>query len=251
MRVERIFLSHLHGDHILGLPGLLQTMSLIGRVKPLAVYGPTGAISALKSMMELCHGGIGFEVIARELKDGIVVEMAEFTIEVCSSEHGVDSLAYVYREFPKPGRFRKEKAISLGIPEGPLFSRIQNGESIMIGDRIIEPNEVCGPERPGRSISYSGDTLPSAAFKEMSRNVDVMIHEATFLESEKELALKYYHSTAKQAAAIAREADVDMLVLTHISTRYKESIKIIKEAKKEFSNVHLAHDFFSVMLSFK
>lgn len=251
MKIERVFLSHLHGDHILGLPGLIQTMSLNGRNRVLTICGPRGTLAVINNMMQLCHGEVSFEIVIRELQDGDSVQVAEFVIEAYSSEHGIESLSYVYRELPKPGRFQKEKAISLGIPEGPLFSRIQNGEPVRIGNRIIQSIEVCGPERAGRSISYSGDTLPNENFLRHSRSVDVMIHEATFIEAEKELAMKYYHSTANQAAIIARGADVGQLILTHISTRYKDSNQILLEAKKEFPNTHLAHDFFSMIVKLK
>jgi len=251
MKIERVFLSHLHGDHILGLPGLIQTMSLNGRDRVLKVYGPMGTVEAVKSMMDLCHGEPTFQTIVQDLQDGDIVEASGFHIEACASEHSIDSLSYIYRESSKPGRLQKEKAIALGIPEGPLFSLIQKGESVRIGDKIIQPNEVCGSERLGRSISYSGDTLPSKTFQQRSRKVDVMIHEATFSDSEKELALKHYHSTASQAAKIASGAEVGQLILTHISSRYKDSKQLLIEAEKEFSSTHLADDFFSTIIKLK
>lgn len=251
MQISHIFISHFHGDHFLGLPGLLQTMQLNDRKEPVHIYGPSGMDQLLIKLVSLGFFKPKFPIFSHEVYDEDTISFDSFHIDVLATNHGVLSLAYRFREFTRPGRFNKSKALDLGIPEGPLFSKLQQGHSIELKDgQKILPKMVLGPPRPGRKIVYSGDTKPLDEMISFAKDVDVLIHEATFDESLKERANEYGHSTAKQAALIASEANVDKLFLTHISPRYLSINPLKKEAEKEFSSVLVPNDLdsFSVRL---
>ena len=246
-RKTRIFITHMHGDHILGLPGLLQTMSLLGRDKPLQIYGPPGIVEFINAVKKTVRFAVKFPVEVYEIGDGLICQEREYEIRSAWAEHSVPSLAYALIEKHRPGRFNPERAFSLGIPKGPLWSRLQRGEEIKLPDgRIVKPEDVLGPPRRGRKIVYVGDTKPSSVIADFASGADVLIHEATFAEDLAERAEEDMHSTPSGAALVAKKAKVKLLVLTHISARYRDPKVLLEEAKKKFPNVLVAEDFMSI-----
>ncbi|MCD6155164.1 MAG: ribonuclease Z [Candidatus Verstraetearchaeota archaeon] len=246
----RIFISHLHGDHLFGLPGLLQTMSLMGRSDPVEIYGPRGIINFLEALKETVGLNLTFNLDVNEVYDGLILESDEYVIHSVLTEHSIPCLAYSFEEKPKPGRFNPDKALKLGVPKGPLWKRLQKGFSVRnIRGEIIFPEDVLGPPRRGVKVVYSGDTRPCSSLVELARNADMLIHEATFDDSLKGRAVSEGHSTASEAATIALKAGVKLLVLTHISARYCLNDNILLEqAKKIFRNVIIAQDFMTVKI---
>ncbi|MBN2335911.1 ribonuclease Z [Candidatus Bathyarchaeota archaeon] len=247
-RETKILVSHLHGDHTLGLPGLLQTMSLLRRERPLEVYGPTGIIQFIKAFSESL-GGPTFPVIINELQEpGVVHSEAKLEIVAIRSRHMVESWSYGLFEKPRPGRFHPDKARALGVPEGKLWHTLQHGEPVTIDGRNIQPSQVTDPPRPGRRIVYSGDTRPFDGLVELARGADLLIHESTFSHELAERAEEDGHSTAVEAASVARDAGVKRLALTHLSSRYSDPAVLLDEAKQVFENVFVAEDLMELEL---
>ncbi len=244
MQIKSIFISHFHGDHFLGLPGLIQTMQLNDRKEPLTIYGPRGTSRIVEIVKNLGYFRPSYEIVGKDVDEGDEIRFNGYSVRPFRVKHNVPALGYVLEEDMRPGRFNKKKALELGIPEGPLFGRLQRGESIKLKDgRVITPDMVLGPPRPGRKVVYTGDTKPCDNVVEFARNADLLIHDATFLSDLEDIATEYGHSTARQAAEIAKEANVDKLVLTHISPRYMDERLIEKEAKEIFKNSIVARDF--------
>ena len=244
MQISKIFITHFHGDHFLGLPGLIQTMQLNDREIPLHIYGPKGMIKLLNQLLSLGYFRPNYEIIGYEIDGGDVLKFDGYKISVIRVKHGIPALAYCLEEDMRPGKFDKPKALKLGIPEGPLFSNLQKGKTITLKDgRKITPNMVLGPPRKGRKIVFSGDTKPIDEMINFAKDADVLIHEATFDSELKDLSSDYGHTTASQAAEIAKKADVDKLFLIHISPRYNENSVLEDEAKKIFKNSVVPKDF--------
>jgi len=243
-RKMKIFITHMHGDHVLGLPGVIQTMSLLGRTKKLQIYGPRGIRAFMEAMLNTIRFWLGFPLEIYEIREeGLVCDEEEYEVHAIWAEHTVPSLAYALIEKPRPGKFYPEKAIKLGVPKGPLWSRLQRGMNVELPNgRVIKPEDVLGPPRPGRKIVYSGDTRPSEKIVELSREADVLIHEATFDDEMREKAADEGHSTAGEAAEVALAANVKLLVLTHISARYNNPRILLEQAKKIFPNVYIPSD---------
>jgi len=251
-RKTRIFITHMHGDHVLGLPGILQTMSLLGRERPVHVYGPKGTAAFIGAMIETVQFSVGFPVEVQEVEEGVICREKEYEVHSAWAEHSVQSLAYALIEKPRPGRFHTERATSLGVPKGPSWSKLQRGENVELSDgRVIRPEDVLGPSRPGRKIVYGGDTRPSDNIAELAKGADVLIHEATFAENLAERAEEDLHSTPGEAALIAKKAHVKLLVLTHISSRYGDASVLLEEAKKNFPKVMVAEDFMRIDVPLK
>jgi len=246
MQVSRVFLSHFHGDHFLGLPGMVQSMSMNGRELPLEVYGPQGVEQLVGELLSLGYFTPGFAVKAKELPPGGQVDCGEYVVRGFEAVHTVPGLSYVLEEKPRPGRFSLARAEALGIPSGPIYSRLQEGETVRVGDRTIRPEDVLGPPRRGRKIVYTGDTMPHEALVEVARRADVLIHDATSDAALEEKANRYGHSSSRQAAEVAKEAGVGLLVLTHLSPRYEDATTILEDAKKVFGNVRVAEDFLGI-----
>ena len=247
MKVSKIFISHFHGDHILGLPGLLQSLGLLGREEKLTIYGPKGLHQLQNAIYSLGYCKIEYPVEFIELESGIIEETDEYIIRCQSVRHNVPCLAYSIEEKKKP-RFLREKAIELGVPVGPYFGKLHNGEEIEIDGRIIKPEQVLGEPRKGIKITYSGDTIPCEEMIEFAKDSTLLIHESTFTSEEAQNAEEHAHSTASEAAYIAKQSNSKKLILTHISTRYSESYckALLKEAMEVFENTQLAHDFLEV-----
>ncbi len=242
MKIDRIFISHLHADHFLGLPGLIQSMSLNDRKQDLMVYGPNGLSHNVDSMMSLGYFESRFRVRAVDLEPGAKLDFGSYSVRCVSADHSIPALAYALEEAARPGRFGLRKAKALGIPEGPLFRRLQEGGTVVVGRRRITPGMVLGRPRPGRKVVYSGDTKPSAKVTALAKGADVLIHDCTLDSSHDRLAAEFGHSTAAQAATVAKKAGVRMLYLVHVSPRYEDGGLLEKEARRVFKRSVVAQD---------
>jgi len=247
MKLGSIFITHFHADHFLGIPGLIQTMSFNGREEPLDIYGPVWTRQFVNLLIQLGYYKLGFVINAHELEDGDTIDKGDYSIKAVGSDHGIPSLGYVLEEKKRVGRFNREKAIELGVPVGRLFSKLQNGEPVIINGKTILPSQVVGESRPGRKIVYSGDTRPCKNIEKESAGADLLIHDSTLAEELKDWALETKHSTSKEAAQLAKNAMVKQLILTHISSRYSEKRELlIRDAKSVFENVRLAEELMEV-----
>ena len=252
MQISKIFITHFHGDHFLGIPGLVQTMQLNDRELPLHIYGPKGMIKLVNQLLTLGYFSPNYKIISHEVDEGSILDFNDYTISIIRVKHGVPTIAYCLEEKMRPGKFNKPKALKLGIPEGPLFSKLQRGEEITLENgKKIKPNMVLGPPRKGRKIVISGDTNPIEKMIDFAKNADVLIHEATFDFSFEDISSSYGHSTAKQAANIAKKANVDKLLLNHISPRYLDSNIIQNEAREVFKNSYAVKDFQEIDVKLK
>jgi ribonuclease Z len=245
-----IFITHLHGDHVLGLPGLLQTMALMNRQKPVDVYGPVGLARFLECTRETLQFQLTFEVTVHEFEgSGVVYDQEEYTVSATPTNHSMVSFAYAFEEKIRAGKFHPEKAQALGVPLGEAWSLLQRGVDFVLPDgRVVKTEEVSEAPRKGRKIVYSGDTKPFEAFAAFAADADLVIHEATFEDALKERADVDGHSTPSQAAAQAKAADAKLLVLTHISARYTDTELLLEQAKKVFPNTIVAQDFLELEL---
>jgi ribonuclease Z len=247
----RVFISHLHGDHVLGLPGLLQTMSLFNVTHPVEVYGPPGIHSFFQAIVDVFRFRLPFPLQVLEVTEGTVCDEEEYWVQAAWTEHRVPNLAYALLEKERPGKFYPAQARALGVPEGPLWSQLQHGLDVTLDDgRVIVPAQVVGPPRRGRKIVYSGDTKPCAALLALARDADLLIHEATVDDALAERAGQYGHSTPRQAASLAKEANVKRLVLTHISMRYTDAEVLRQQAAAIFPNVTVAEDFMELTVPY-
>ncbi|HSV42291.1 MAG TPA: ribonuclease Z [Methanomassiliicoccales archaeon] len=242
MKLDRVFISHLHGDHFLGLPGLVQSMNFSGRERPLEIYGPRGIGDVVTTVTTLGHFELGFPIFWRELVPGDVVECPGYDVRAVGAQHISNSLGYVFKEHPRRGRFDRAKAEMLGVQVGPMFSTLQEGGTVEVDGRKVSPEMVLGPSRPGLIVAYSGDSLPTDEFVDAARGCDIMIHEATVESSLEEKAAIYGHSTAAQAAQVALRAGAKKLFLVHISGRYDDAGPLLEEAKAIFRESYLPED---------
>ena len=252
MQITKMFVSHFHGDHILGIPGLLQTMQLNDRKEKLDIFGPRGTKKLVEQLLSISYFEPAYEVVPHDLRDREVLKFEGYSIHVRRVMHLVPTLAYALIEDKRPGRFDKEKALELSIPEGRLFGKLQRGESITLADgKVILPNQVMGPARLGRKITISGDTLPCKALVGLARKSDVLLHDATFADDFSERANQYGHSTAKQAAMVAKAAKVERLYLVHLSPRYRTPAPLIEGARSVFENSFVPDDLSQIEIKLK
>jgi ribonuclease Z len=242
--VDTIFLTHFHADHWLGLPGMLKSFALRDRTAPLALYGPPG-VRELIASLKFVLGTLPFPFTVRELEAGEAVEFGDYEISTFNVRHRGLAYGYCILEDDRPGRFDAELAASLGVPSGPDFGRLQRGETV----NGVTPEQVMGPGRYGRKIVLSGDTAPCEALADAAHHADLLIHEATFLAEDRERAAHTRHSTAAQAATTAKEADVGLLALVHLSGRYPGRA-VLDEALTIFERTVLPRDFDSVEVPF-
>jgi ribonuclease Z len=243
--IRGILVTHLHGDHILGITGLLRTMALQGREAPLPLYGPPGSTATLEACIHLGGRLTAFPTQVHEVEAGhrIAADPEPYEIEVVAVRHGVPAVGFVLREHDRPGRFDVETARGLGVPEGPLFGRLHRGESVMVEGREIRPEQVVGPARPGRSVAFSGDTRPTEAMVEAARGAELLVHDATFSEDEADRARQTWHATAAEAARVGARAGVKRLALTHVSARYSAyASPLQREAAGHFPGAFVPHD---------
>ncbi|HEU5153473.1 MAG TPA: ribonuclease Z [Gemmatimonadales bacterium] len=253
-----IFFTHWHSDHLLGVIGLLRTMGLLNifggqeRRDPLVLYGPKGAERILRHALEVGIERVKFPVEIRELKVGDVIKRDQYDITTFATDHRADTVGYALVEHQRLGRFHPERARELGVPEGPLWGRLHKGETVTTpGGKTVSPSDLVGPPRPGRTIVISGDTRPTDGLRRAAKGADLLVHEATFSQEDLERAKESGHSTAEEAAAIARDAGVRRLVLTHISPRYsREAPELLAEARMIFEETVVARDGMVVEVPF-
>jgi ribonuclease Z len=242
--IEAVYLTHLHADHWLGLPGMLKSFDLRDRAAPLAVYGPPGTADLMRAM-RIVYGRLRYPFGVVELEAGESVRYDGYEVAAFNVRHRTHAFGYAIVEDIRPGRFDDKLAIELGVPFGPDFGRLQRGETV----NGVRPEQVMGETRGGRRIVISGDTAPCQAVEVFAHRADVLVHEATFMEDERSRARDTFHSTARQAAEIARDADVRLLALTHLSTRYFPR-EIRDEARATFRNTLVPRDFDAIAVPF-
>lgn len=251
MKIRRIYISHMHGDHIFGLPGLVQTMGLNNRTEPLDILVPQGFAQDIKALLEIGVGGRPFEVVIREMAPDHAETVGEFTLRTIYVEHSTPTVALSIEEAPRRGRFDRKKAESLGIPPGPLYSKITEGKSVTVGGKVIAPSDIMGPLRPGRKVVICGDTAPCPQLSVFAKDTHVLVYEATFDEELADKASEFKHSTNLQAANMAKQCGAKNLILYHFSTRYgQEGVdKMVSDCKAIFPNVVAACDLDEFALS--
>lgn len=246
-KVAKIFITHLHGDHIYGLPGFLSSRSFQDGTSPVMIYGPKGLESFIKTSLAISgtHLRYPFDVI--EVNEGIIFEDDTMTVYAQPLEHGIPSFGYRVEEKDKPGELLPEKLRALGIHPGPIYKQIKENETTILPDgEVVQRKDVIGDDKRGHVISILGDTRYLPNLQAFVKDSDVLIHEATFAHEDATLAYDYFHSTTTQAATLASAANVNKLILTHISSRYTgERIEQLRlEAATIFPNVTIAHDLY-------
>jgi ribonuclease Z len=255
---REIFFTHYHSDHLLGVVGLLRTLGLLNvfgvesRREGLTLHGPKGAQRILGAALDFGIERVKFPVEIVELKAGDVLKRPEYDIVTFPTDHRADTIGYGLVEHRRLGRFHPDRARELGIPEGPLWGKIHKGEAITLPDgRRITPEELVGVPRPGRKVVISGDTRPCPGLREAATGADLLVHEATFSHADVDRAVETGHSTAQQAADLARDAGVRRLILTHISPRYsREAPELLGEARAVFPATTIARDGLEVEVGF-
>ncbi len=248
-QIRRIFITHMHGDHIFGLMGLLASCGLAGNAQPVDIYGPMGLSEYLHACCKYSYIHLANRVQVREVKPGLVYEDQEFTVNCLPLKHRVPAFGYRISEKDRPGRFMVDKAIALGIPPGPIYGKLKQGETVTLPDgRRIRGTDLCEEPEVGRKVAYCTDTVYCDAAVELATDADVLIHEATFAHQDAQLAFDRLHSTSTMAAQVALAAGVEQLIMTHFSPRYApgNSLQLndlLEEAKAIFPNTKLAYDF--------
>ena len=243
----KVFITHMHADHCIGILGLLQTMTLLGRKKKLDIYGEPKIEEFINQNIRIIGFGLSFELVIHIIREeGVIVKEFDHQISCCRSTHSVLSYSFLIDEFDRPGRFNVNKAIQLGIPKGKLFKKLQNGEDIILNGSLIKSNDIVGPKRKGRKIGISGDTRPSLELEKFFANSDILIFEATYTQDKYLNAVKTFHSTATEAARLAKTSKSNKLFLTHFSSRYKDPLILLNEARSIYENVELAEDLKTV-----
>ncbi|WP_174613672.1 ribonuclease Z [Virgibacillus ihumii] len=253
-KINKIFITHLHGDHIFGLPGFLSSRSFQGGDDELTIYGPPGIKQYVETSLKVSGTHLTYPLSVVEFTEGKVVENNNFTVRTKKLEHGIASYGFRIVEKDKPGSLLVEKLQDQGIMPGPIYQLIKENDVVTTNDgKIIHRDRFLGPAKKGRIITIMGDTRNSDRFREFAVDSDILVHEATFDHSKADLARQYFHSTTVEAATLARDSQTKKLLLTHISSRYQkdESQKLLHEARTVFSNTELAHDFCRVKVDSK
>lgn len=246
-RVDTIFITHLHGDHVYGLMGMLSTQALLNREQLLTVVGPTGIRQMMRAMPGLKEEQMPFPVEYVELAEGmgheVVMETEEYTVEARPLDHRIFTVGYRFEEKPRPGHLHPEEARSLGVTEYRHFRQLKRGESVEINSGYtVEPEQVVGPDRPGISFAYVTDTRPCAAGRQLAHEADLLLHEATFGAALHERAIETGHSTAREAAEVAQAAEARRLLISHFSARYADPAPLVAEARTVFPNTEAAEE---------
>jgi ribonuclease Z len=239
----KIFITHMHADHCVGLLGLLQTMSLQGRERMLDIYGPLRLLEFLKENMRIMNFGLTFNINVHLINsEGIITKENDYQISSCNACHSIPSYSYCLTEFERPGTFNIEEAKRLGIPEGKLYHELQYGQDIIYQGKIIKSSQIMGPVRPGRKVGISGDTRPTSRLQNFFKDCDVLVFESTYSDEKHCKALESFHSTATEAAQLAKASGAKKLVLTHFSPRYEETTQLVQQARTIHDNVEAAED---------
>ncbi|HEX8070692.1 MAG TPA: ribonuclease Z [Pyrinomonadaceae bacterium] len=251
-QLSRIFITHLHGDHVYGLMGLLATCGMAGHAQPITIYGPAGLEEYVNTSARLSRLRLGEQISVRTVAPGLLFEDEEFAVSCQPLRHRVQAFGYRVTEKDRAGRFNVERAAELGIPPGPVYGRLKRGETVVLADgRTIHGADLCAPPEPGRAVAYCTDTTYCDNSVALARGADVLIHEATFVSEDEDLARQSMHSTARDAARVAAEARVRRLVLTHVSPRYAPGNpvtpdELLRQARAVFPDTLLAHDFMTL-----
>lgn len=254
-KVEKIFITHLHGDHIFGLPGFLSSRSFQGGTEPLTITGPKGIKDFVETSLKVSGSHLSYPIIYHEITEpGVIFRDHQFTVTCLPLDHRIESFGYRIEEANHPGELQMDKVKAADIPAGPLYGKLKNGETITLADgRTFSGKDFLGPEKPGRIVTILGDTRPHENSIRLAENADVLVHESTFGKGEEKLAHNYYHSTSYQAAKIAQQAKAKKLLLTHISARYisKAAKQLEAEAQTVFPNTKVVNDLDNIELSLK
>lgn len=254
-KIEKIFITHLHGDHIFGLPGLLSSRSFQGGSEPLELYGPVGIADFVRTSLRVSQTKLGYKLKIIELADaGVAFSDKQFTVSFLPLDHGITSFGYRIVEADHEGQLQVAKLAALNIPSGPLYGKIKRGERVQLPNgQWIDGKEYVGEKKAGRIVTILGDTRKTANSIELARNADVLVHESTFNKTEQAMAKAYYHSTSWQAAEVAQAAGVKQLILTHISARYLtgDIIQLENEAKEIFQPTKVVKDMDIVNIPLK
>ncbi len=245
-RKMRIFISHMHGDHVFGLPGLLHSLSFMGRTRELEIIGPKGIAELVTSVNRVVKLYSQFPIRIKEARTGRVVNDAEYEVRAAPAKHSIPCLAYAFAEKLKPGKFDPSKATKLGIPEGPLWKKLQTSGSVRIGRRMVSSKLVVGPPRRGVKITFAVDTRPCEAVIRLATGSDLLIHDSCFGESAATKAKEYGHSTASEAAQVAKRSKSRKLALFHISAMYEDASPLLAQAKRIFRETILPVDMATV-----
>jgi ribonuclease Z len=239
----KVFITHMHADHSLGILGLLQTLSLNGRTLPIDIYGEPRLAEFIKYSARLIGFGLSFKVNLHTIEgEGPLVREGDYEVTCCEADHNVTAYSFCLTELERPGIFDIKKAIQLGIPEGKLYKQLQSGMDIIVNGHKVRSSDVVGPRRPGRKIGISGDTRPTIKLSKFFENCDLLIFESTYGEGLRHKAIENFHSTSVEAAKLASNSGVRKLILTHFSTRYRQSKQLLEEARLVYENVDDAYD---------
>ena len=247
-REMRILISHMHADHILGIPGILHSMSFMGRSRDLEIYGPPGICEFVKCTTETVKFRPMFPIRTVEVHAGTIARTDSYVIKAAWADHSVPCLAYSLTENDKPGRFHPAKARELGVPKGPLWKTLQMGKPVKVGRRRIDASRIVDPPRKGLKITYGVDTRPCERVIELASGSDLLIHDGMFSSDASERAREYGHSTVVEAAKIAKRSHSRNLALTHFSAIYADTSQLLAEAKAIFPRTIVAEDLRSLEL---
>ena len=242
----KIFVTHLHGDHCIGILGLLQTMTLQNRTEPMEIYGPDGIEEFIAANIKVLNFGLSFPVVITTVKEETIVDEKTYIVNACEADHSIMSFSYLFQEKDKPGRFFPEKANELGVPEGELWHKLQTGQDVQVENKVVKSSDVLGEKRPGKKIGISGDTRPTKKLEKFFTGCDYLSFDSTFSDELQDKAIETHHSTAKEAAELAKNANVSNLILTHFSARYSDETILVEEAKNFHNNVIAAKDLLEI-----
>lgn len=248
----KVFITHMHADHSLGILGLLQTLSLNGRTLPIDIYGEPRLAEFIKFNRNQIGFGLSFDINLHNIEaEGLLMRENDYEVTCCEADHHVTAYSFCLTELERPGVFNVKRAAQLGIPEGNLFKQLQSGKDIIIKGSIVRSTDVVGPRRPGRKIGISGDTRPTEKLCKFFENCDLLVFESTYGNELRHKAIENYHATATEAATLARQSGVRKLVLTHFSTRYRQSNQLLAEARLIHEDVDEASDLKIIDLPYR
>ena len=253
-KIEKIFITHLHGDHLFGLPGLLSSRSFQGGTEPMEIYGPKGVKDFVMTALRVSQTRLAYPLKFIDVAPGVIFQDKQFTVICDKLDHGIASFGYRVMEADHEGELQVDQLLALGIKPGPVFGRLKRGETVTLEDgRELSGKDFVGESRPGRIVTILGDTRYTEASIRLGQDADVLVHESTFKENEGQMAKSYYHSTTAQAAQVAKKAGVTQLLLTHISARYlaKDVLDLEKEAQAVFGNTRIVRDFDVIDVPFR
>ncbi len=256
-KINKIFISHLHGDHIFGLPGLLSSRSFQGGNDPLDIYGPKGIKDFVNVSLRVSESRLAYKLNFHEFErqtSGLIFENQKFSVYTAPLDHRIESFGYRVVEHDHPGELMVNKLSELHIPSGPVYGRLKRGEIVTLEDgRVINGRDMIGPAQAGRIVTIIGDTRKNDNALKLAQNATALVHESTFGKGESKLARNYYHSTNIQAAQIAKKANVKMLLLNHISARYtgRLAYELEKQAQAVFANTKVVRDFDVIDIPFE